>query len=517
MIKSIIVLGGGTAGWMTAAYLNKVLRDETGRKPVEITLIESADIGVIGVGEATIPTIKGFLRSIDVPEWEVLAQTDATLKSGIKFVDWLNLPLPSQAPSQYYHLFESPMMFEGHSVFTHWQNLADRGADMPSIDLMGTIQGHLCSEGKSPKSFNSAPYESPSPYAYHLDAIKFGQYLRMVAQKRGVHRIEDTVESVELTDDGSISALRTKSNGKLSADFFIDCSGFAAVLIEKALGAKFTDWSESLLCDRAVACPIQHTDEMRGLRPFTTSTAKEAGWVWEIDLFTRTGNGYVYSSRHSDATRAEEILRKHVGLPEDKSVRHLSMKIGHREEMWRKNCLAIGLAAGFLEPLESTGIYLVEVALSLFVDHISDGSVQPFMAARFNSKMNQIYAELRDFIQLHYIISERDDSKFWLDYRNNVKISDELAYKLDLWTFKLPSLTDLDGKLTLFGPSSYIYILAGMDRLPAAGNHLSSYISPESSARAMQEIERLRIAVTPSMPVHRDFIVKQRSVAGELV
>lgn len=514
MIKSIVILGGGTSGWLAACYLNRVLRAPGGEAPIAITVVESADIGVIGVGEATVPSIKNILQSLGIPEWQFLHETDATFKHGILFRDWLEAPGTPTAHGEFFHMFENPPSMEGFSLATHWAALTDRGAHPRRFADAVSLQSVLCHESKSPKTYDAKPFEAPVPYAYHLDAIKFGQFLRKVGVERGVRHVVDTVGQVRRGADGAIAGLVTAANGELSADFYIDCSGFSSVLLGGALEEPFQDWGDYLLCDRAVACQIPHEGPEAPLRPYTTCSAKEAGWIWEIDLFTRRGNGYVYSSRHTSAERAEQVLRQHLGpLAEQASTRQLKMHIGHRRNMWSKNCLALGLAAGFLEPLESTGIYLVEVALSLFIDHVSTGPASPYLAQRFNQKMGQIYEELRDFIQLHYITSNRDDSAFWRDYTSNVKVSDSLAYRLDLWTFKLPSLTDLDEKTSLFGPSSYSYILAGMDRMPALGNHLSAYVSPVASARALQSMEQMQQRATVVAPDHREYIQKQRAVA----
>ncbi|CAN7225830.1 tryptophan 7-halogenase [Pseudoduganella sp. LjRoot289] len=510
MINSIAIVGGGTSGWMAAAYLNKVL--SVGGAPIAITVVESDDIGIIGVGEATVPTIKGILAMLEIQEWEFMVETDATFKNAIRFQDWLNTPGEGVPGNDFYHLFEAPPVISGFSAATHWTSLADRGAQPRRFDLAVGVQGVLCENARSPKSEGGRPYEAPVPYAYHLDAVKFGQFLRRLAVGRGVRHVVDTVTEVRKGPEGEIAGLLTQANGELQADFYIDCSGFRSLLLGGALEEPFCDWSEYLLCDRAVACQLPHASADVPLRSYTTSSAKEAGWIWEIDLFTRRGNGYVYSSRHSTPERAEEVLREHLGPAADgASMRHLDMQIGHRRNMWVKNCLGLGLAGGFLEPLESTGIYLVEVALSIFVDHIGTGPASPYLAQRFNGKMQSIYEELRDFIQMHYVTSNRDDTPFWRDYTSKVKMSDNLKYKLDLWTFKLPTITDLDGKLTLFGPSSYAYILAGMDRLPALGNHLSPYVDPMASAQALREVELLQEQALKGSREQREYLHKHHA------
>lgn len=514
MIKSFVVLGGGTSGWLAACYLNRVLRNADGSAPIEVTVVESEDIGIIGVGEATVPSIKTILAALGIPEWQFLLETDATFKNGILFRDWLDSPGKPSAFPEFYHLFENPPAMDGFSLGTHWTALTDRGARPRRYCQAVALQSTLCDESKSPKSYDSKPYEGVVPYAYHLDAVRFGQFLRKIAVERGVRHVVDTVTEVRRSEDGAIAGLVTQAHGEIAGDFYIDCSGFRSLLLGGALEEPFKDWGDYLLCDRAVACQLPHPEPDTPLRSYTTSTAKEAGWIWEIDLFTRRGNGYVYSSRHTSAERAEEVLREHLGpQAAQANTRQLRMEIGHRPNMWSKNCLAVGLAGGFLEPLESTGIYLVEVALALFIDHLGSGPASPHLAQRFNKKMGQIYEELRDFIQMHYVTSNRDDSQFWLDYTNNVKVSDALAYRLDLWTFKLPSLTDLDEKNSLFGPASYSYILAGMDRMPALGNHLSGYISPVVSANCLKNMENFQANARVNAPDHREYVQKQRAAA----
>lgn len=514
-MKSILIVGGGSAGWMAAAYLNHVLRRPGGEEPIGITVVESEDIGTIGVGEATIPTLRNFLRNIDVPEWRFLLDTNASFKHGIRFLDWMQPPA-GRPVHEYFHLFEHPAVFEGYGVGTHWVALRDRGVSQPPFwDAVG-VQAELCRRLKSPKPYDAMPYESPVPYAYHIDAAKFGGLLRSIATRRGVRCLRDTVIEVHKTPKGGISHVTTRDNGDLSADFFVDASGFRSILLGGALREPFESWSDYLLCDRAVACQTPHEQEVPKLRPYTTATAKESGWIWDIDLFSRRGSGYVYSSRHSTADDADRILREHLGpRGASASTRCLQMEIGHRRNMWVENCLGVGLAAGFVEPLESTGIYLVETALSLFIDHICDGPGAPYLASRFNLKMRQIYEELRDFLQIHYVLTDREDSRFWRDYRREVKMSDSLKYRLDLWTFKLPSLTDLDGHLALFGPANYSYILAGMNRLPPGINHASPFISPTRSAKALRVVEEARERLAAAYPNHYEYLKKQRSVARE--
>jgi tryptophan halogenase len=505
-MRSILIVGGGTAGWMAAAYLNRVLRQPGTDEPIQITVVESQDIGIIGVGEATLPTLRRFLKTIDVPEWQFFTETDATLKNAILFRQWMQVRGSAQA-HEYYHPFEYPPTLEGRGADVHWMALRDRGLDQPALcDAVGS-QSELCRRYKSPQLFSGRPYESPMEYAYHLDTTKFGGFLRSLATSRGVTRIEDAVVGVHKSDIPGIAHVVTQSHGVLRADFYIDATGFRAELIGGALGQQFIDWSSYLLCDRAVAVQLPHLHEIPRLRPYTTATAQPAGWIWEIDLFTRRGNGYVYSSRHTTAEEAERTLRVHLGPQADAAnARHLRMQIGHRHNMWVGNCLAIGLAAGFMEPLESTGIFLIEKALGMFVDYCGGGEAGPYLAAHFNHKMRQTYEEIRDFLQIHYVLSDRTDSQFWLDYTHDVTVPESLKYKLDLWTFKMPAVTDLEGWLSTWGPGNYSYILAGMNRLPAQVSNTSPYISRSASLRTLRGIEEMRAKIVAAHPDHYEYL-----------
>ena len=280
---NFVIVGGGTAGWMSAAYLQKTL---SGNKtnPITITVIESDQVGIIGVGEATIPTIRNTLAAIDIPEWKLLAETDATFKLAIKFVDWLTIPATKS--SHFYHPFDGPLYHSGYSSAVHWFAQLQKGATVPAYaDAVG-IQTALCDANRSPKSFDMPSYVGATPYAYHLDAVKLGQLLKATAVGRGVRHVVDHVVSVDLFDDGNISHVTTQRGEVVGGDFFIDCTGFRGVLIEKVLKAKWIDYSDKILCNSALAVQFKRDDQLARPRNFTTATAKPAGWIWEIDLTT---------------------------------------------------------------------------------------------------------------------------------------------------------------------------------------------------------------------------------------
>jgi tryptophan 7-halogenase len=509
--RKIVVVGGGTAGWLSAAYLQRVIGSNPAL-PVSIDVIESDDVGIIGVGEATIPSIRQTLQVLGIPEWQLFAETDATFKNGIRFLNWSQPQ--HQGGSEYFHPFEWPPVHEGYNATTHWLVAREAGVKVPRLDQAVGVQSALSEGMLSPKLFSSRPYEAPIPYAYHLDAVKFGRLLRDVATSRGVNHIVDHVEQVILGGDGEIAELRTRDGRVVQGDLFIDCTGFLALLIEQALGEPWIDYGDWLLCDRAVACQVPHGTQP-SLRSFTTATAVEAGWLWEIDLFGRSGIGYVYSSRFSDQERAQRILAEHLGKPPDElKFRNLAMRVGRHRNVWSKNCLAVGLSAGFIEPLESTGIHLIEIALSLFVDYMAHPAGIDRIRQAYNDVFRRYFDELRDFILLHYLSNQRNDEPFWDHYRSAVPIPESLRKLLTLWMFKLPTGTDLSDKVSIFGAPSYTYVHLGMGNVPPFGQGISPYIPIKSSIEFLKGIQDARQQAVKGSPPQIDLVRKLRGVAG---
>lgn len=325
--RSILIVGGGTAGWLAAAYLQRILGNNPDA-PIDIRVVESTEIGPIGVGEATVPTLRNMMRLLDIPESALFGEADATLKNGIRFVGWRNGG--DAATDSYDHPFDPPMVMHGYSTIAHWLNLKQRGLTTQPYAQAGTVQTALFDANLSPKMMNSPNYEAPVTYAYHLDAVKLGRLLQRIAIERGVQHTIGEVESVDLNDAG-IEAVHLKDGQRLAADLFVDCTGFAAVLIGKALEVPWVSYSDTLLCNRAVACPVAYDDANQPLRSYTQATAQNAGWAWEIDLQSRRGTGYVYSSAHCSDEQAWATLQRLNGertaLAEP---RFLKMRIGHQ-------------------------------------------------------------------------------------------------------------------------------------------------------------------------------------------
>lgn len=459
-LKRILIVGGGTAGWLTANYLASTLNAKSAQG-IAIELVESADIGILGVGEGTFPSIRGTLAAIGLDEATFLRGAHATFKQGIRFVDWVR---PRGAPGRdhYFHPFSLPSRRgDGPELLPYW--LLGAAGDVPFAEA-ATLQKRVVDQFRAPKRDGDRDYEGRLNYAYHFDAAKFASVLAAHGRSLGVKHTIATVERAELDAQGAIARVHTRESGALSADLYIDCTGMRAALIGSALGAKFQDQSDTLFVDRAVAIQVPYAAATTPIAPCTISTAHEAGWTWDIGLQSRRGVGYVYSTRHTDDTRAEQVVRDYIGpAAEGLSARLLKFEVGHRRVQWLRNCVAVGLSAGFVEPLESTGIGLIETAAYL-VAHLlpADGDMTR-VAALFNELMNARYERIYDFIKMHYCLSQRRDSQFWIDNVDSASVPATLQDKLAMWRCRPPHRLDFVTDLEMFMPASWQYILYGME------------------------------------------------------
>lgn len=407
LIKNIVIVGGGTAGWMTAAALAK--RFSSGQ--MKIVLVESEMIGTVGVGESTIPHIRGFNDFLGIDEKLFIAETKATFKLGIAFKDWGSLG------NDYIHPF-GPLGYDINGVEFHhyWLRMKRENNAHPLDDY--SVAAVAARAGKfQPPLDDSASLLSRYNYAFHFDAALYAKYLRQYSQLKNVERIEGIVATTQLNpDNGFINSIVLDSGLRIDGDFFIDCTGFKGVLIDKVLNARFEDWSHWLPCDKAIAAPCALSDEL--LNPYTRATAKKAGWQWRIPLQHRTGNGHVYASNYLSDDEATAILLNGLDgelLAEPKCFK---FKAGQRKNNWEKNCVAIGLASGFLEPLESTSIYLIQVGIQKLLDFFPDKSFNKVNTDEFNRQLDAEYIRIRDFIIMHYKENSRTDSQFWIDCKN---------------------------------------------------------------------------------------------------
>ncbi|GAA0473557.1 tryptophan 7-halogenase [Parasphingorhabdus litoris] len=424
--KDFVILGGGTAGWMAACLLAHQWRD----RGAKVTLIESKEIGIIGVGEGSTPQLKAFFDRLGIAECKWMPACDATYKNGISFHGWSN----RSGYESYFHPFPAPI--DSHTAAKFFYNTRARrtGRDVDAHPDRFFLPALLAATDKAPKAPEHFPFE-PS-YGYHFDAHKVGAFLAGHATENlGVRHIEGRVEKVERADNGDIAALVTEDGARIAGDFFLDCSGFRAILFNGALEEPFLAFSDNLFNDSAVVMPTAHADDA-GLPSQTKATALSAGWIWDIPLTTRSGNGYVYSSSHIDAETAEQELRQHLGVGDQGEARHLKMRVGRVRNSWSHNALAIGLSQGFLEPLEATALHIVMATVEQFIGSFEVGGYTPENRDSFNADIAARYEGIRDYIVCHYKVNRREDAAgidYWAACRNNHSLSDDLKAVLTNW------------------------------------------------------------------------------------
>jgi tryptophan halogenase len=489
-IRSIAIVGGGTAGWMTAASLSKFLKNLN----CDIRLIESEQIGTIGVGEATIPPIMDFIRALEIDENDVIRKTKATFKLGIEFKDWTRLG------HTYIHPF-GPTGFEMERVAfsAYWLKLFQQGKASQLEDY--SLQAAAARMGKfmRPIRAPTTPLETIT-YALHLDAGLFARYLRAYAEARGVVRTEGKVKQVSLRpEDGFIDSVTLESGERIEADLYIDCSGFRGLLIEDALKAGYDNWTQWLPCDRAVTAPCERTGP---LSSHTMTIAKQAGWQWRIPLQHRVGNGYVYCSEFiSDAKAQDELLS---GLEGKALANTLQLRFvtGRRKLSWSKNCVAIGLSAGFLEPLESTSIHLIHRGIAMLLKYFPDRNFKSADIDRYNKTFAFEYERIRDFLLLHYRTTERDDCEFWR-YCRNLPLSDSLNERIELFRSYGRILRE-DNEL--FPVQSWLYVFLGQNIVPGRYDPMADTLDPQQILTNLDNIRSVVRKCADAMPLHQDFI-----------
>lgn len=452
-IKKIVIVGGGTAGWLAAATIGNIFKNTD----LSVELVESEEIGIIGVGEATIPPLLTTIESLGIDLVDFIKKTQSTFKWGIKFDNW------HKKEHSYFHPFGTlGRSIDGHDFFQCWLKMQAEGDKTP---LMAHSPEAILSEQNKfylPFEAQNTPLAA-ARYALHLDSALVGKYLRGFAEKIGVKRTEGMVETIEQKDNGFISSITLKSGEVIEGDFFIDCTGFRGLLIEQTLNVGYNDWSDYLPCNRAVTVQTKSVGE---LTPYTIATARDAGWTWRIPLQHRTGNGYVFCDKYVSDEEATKTLLDAIDGEIINEPRIIPFKTGLREKPWDKNCLALGLAQGFLEPLESTAIHLVTKTLAFFIRMFPDATCEQRISDEFNRRVHEDYEEIRDFLVLHYCTTERDDTEFWR-WCKNMEIPKSLARKIDY--FKV-SGNLIPGVEELFQPTSWYAVLNGMEVKPEKYN-----------------------------------------------
>ncbi len=491
-LKKILIVGGGSAGWMAAALFSRLFRGL-----YDITLIESEAIGTVGVGEATIPAIKTFNALIGLDEADFMRRTQASFKLGIQFIDW------DRIGSSYIHGFGViGRDLEWLRCHQYWLKMraAGRASDFAaySINTAAALQNRF---------MRADPQRTGSPlghiaHAFHFDAGLYAKYLRGLSEAAGVRRREGKIASVQLRpDDGFVQSVTMEDGAVEAADLFIDCSGFRGLIIEEAMKTGYEDWTHWLPCDRALAVPCARTEPFT---PYTRATARPAGWQWRIPLQHRTGNGHVYSSRYMDEAEAERILLSNLDGDQLAEPNRIRFVAGKRRQVWNKNCVAAGLASGFLEPLESTSLHLIQSVLTRLVRLMPDGGFDPTTIAEFNRQMDFEYERIRDFVILHYKATYRDDTPFWRDCRD-MAVPDTLQRKMDLFRANGRVFREDD---ELFTEESWIQVFLGQGVIPAGYDPLVD-VTPEAEIeRFLNDVETVIGKCVAVMPSHADYVAR---------
>ena len=491
-IKRLVIVGGGSAGWMSAAALASLL----GGQDVQITLVESEQIGTVGVGEATIPDMARFNTLLGIEEADFMRATDATFKLGIEFVNWGRLG------ERYFHPFgELGADMNGIDFHQFWMAARDQGSNLP-------IEAYsLCHLAAREDKFTHPSGDKRSilalmGYAYHFDATRYAAFLRDYSEKRGVARVEGIVDTVA-QDPGSgyITSVTLQDGQTVEGDFFLDCTGFRALLMRQTLGVDFVDWSHWLPCNAAQTV----ASELPGSLPsYTRATAHEAGWQWRIPTQSRLGNGHVYSTEFTTDETARERLLEHIDTPLRGEPRQLRFTTGHLARFWSGNCIGIGLSSGFLEPLESTSLYLIQSGISKFISLFPTLDIPEVVRAEYNRQMTEEFAQIRDFLILHYRVTERDDSEFWR-YLRSMEIPDTLQHKMDLFAsggrvFRYEN--------ELFSKPSWIAVMLGQNLVPETTDPFVAGLPPSEIHRSLTSMRGAMEQATARMPSHADYLAR---------
>jgi len=522
MAKKVLIVGGGTSGWMTAAYLRKALPGLE-----EVTVVESDRIGTIGVGEATFSTIKLFFDFLGLREEEWMPECSAAYKLAIKFANWR-----ANKGTHFYHPFQRYNSAGGVSAAEWWLKLKQ---NEEPFDYACFTTPLLCDHMRSPRYLDGTVYDEqvrnyfgsdtpvPNavianhtvqyPYAYHFNASELARFLSGYAMDRGVKRVLDDVTEVKLAEDGSIAGIRTKEHGMMTADLYVDCTGFRGLLLNQALGEPFISFNDVLLNDSAVAIQVPRDIERDGIRPYTTATAHSAGWSWNIPLYGRDGTGYVYSSRFIDKEEAEREFRAFLGHAADNSsANHIKMRIGRSRRSWVKNCVAIGLSSGFVEPLESTGIFFIQHGIEELVQHFPNGHINEKALISYNKIIAECIDGVRDFLTIHFYASDRTDTAFWRAVKR-IEPSESLRERLDIWQARLPSARSIPAAFHGFEAYSWSCMLLGLGYRPSSYMPTLDHMDDAQARQMFAAIRRKATSLVASLPSQFEYLTHMRNAA----
>ncbi|MFG2292827.1 tryptophan halogenase family protein [Streptomyces sp. NPDC048603] len=514
MAKSVVIVGGGTAGWMTASYLKAAFGDR-----LAVTLVESKNVPTIGVGEASFSTIRHFFSYLGLAERDWMPECHGTYKLAIRYDNW------RAEGHHFYHPFERPRVVEGVSLADWWlQKRHERQST--DYDRDCSVIAALCEAKRSPRMAHGnslmgfdfgiatddpsrstmAEQNNQFPYAYQFDATLLARLLTRYGTDRRVRHVLDDVVDTAVDERGDIAYVRTKESGDLSGDLFIDCTGFRGMLLNQRLGVPFRSYQDTLPNDSAVALRVPMEMADQGMGPYTRASAQAAGWIWTIPLFGRIGTGYVYASDYCTPEEAERTLRAYVGpAAEDLTANHIRMRIGRSENSWVNNCVAIGLSSGFVEPLESTGIFFIQNAVEQLVKHFPGGREDEQLRRSYNRQVAHVMDGVREFLVLHYVAAKRSDNDYWRDAKTRT-MPDALAERIEQWKVKLPDEDSVFPYYHGFEPYSYtamILGLGGLDLRPRPGLAL---MDDTAATKELQLVRDQAASLVEQLPTHWDYL-----------
>lgn len=513
LVKTVVVVGGGIAGWLTAGRIaaKHKANTETG---LNVVLVESSTIPAIGVGEGTWPTMRSTLIALGISETDFIRECDASFKQGAKFAKWVD----GSDDDFYYHPLVLPQGYGKAELVAHWLAKQDKEG-VSSFSNEVCFQEAVCEEGLAPKTIRTAEFADVANYAYHLDSGKFAVFLQKhCTNKLGVRHVLDDVIAVNSTDNNDISSVSTQNNGDISGELFVDCTGFSSLLLGKHYDVPFTSCNDVLFIDTALAVQVPYDDEDSTIASHTISTGQEAGWIWDIGLQHRRGVGYVYSSKYSSEEEARTVLAEYVGEKiESLSIRKIPIVSGHREKFWQNNCVAVGLSAGFLEPLESSALVMVELAAQMIAEQLPvSRDVMDVIAKRFNETALYRWQKIIDFLKLHYILNKRSEP-FWVDNRNQSTIPQSLQEMMLVWNYRSPADCDFTSNNEVFPAASYQYVLYGMG-FKSDYSH-APYVLDDVDFVEQQFAKTKKLAATAvaTLPTNRELINKVKAYGFNII
>lgn len=494
--KRLVIVGGGTAGWLTAAIAASHHKSHL-PDSVQVTLVESSDIPTIGVGEGTWPTMKNTIRSIGLKESDFFKHCHAAFKQGGKFVNWVH---PEN--EFYYHPFTFPF---GYGRI----DLAPYVEDIGKFAEESNFQHHICEAGLAPRSLAEGEYQGQCNYAYHLDAGAFAELLKQhCTSKLGVKHVVATVKQAKLDSQQNITSIELEQDiPDIEGDIFVDCTGFASYLLGKTLGVGFKSTNDILFNNRALAMQVPYEHENSPIASHTIATAHKAGWTWDIGLTSRRGVGYVYSSDFTTKEEAETTLHQYVGAAgKNLSIKEIEFQSGHREQFWKNNCVAVGLAAGFVEPLEATALMLIELSARYIAEQWPTSSdLNSLTAKRFNQQMLYRWGRILDFLKLHYMLTKRPE-EYWRANTQVDTIPESLQEDLALWQYRGPSTQDFNSAIELFPAASYQYVIYGMGFRPEFSKTQNVFAQSDQAHKIIARNQQFTEQMLRTLPKHRDMI-----------